>query len=254
MRGHAKGWSDDVCRWQYHDMRASIVGRVLPGPIAAVEAFSDDPDERCFPGEEDLVAKAGAARRGEFITARRCARQALQLIGRPAVAIRPGPRREPRWPSDIVGSITHCPGYRAAAIASASSFDGIGIDAEPHRPLPPRVVERITAAGEPEMLAGLHREHPDVHWDRLLFSAKEAVYKAWFPLTRRWLGLRDARLFVDAATCTFGARLVRDEGRITDERPPVRFHGSFLVDQDLVLTAVTVPNNRRAFTMTEATI
>ena len=28
--------------------------------------------------------------------------------------------------------------------------------------------------------------------DRLLFCAKEATYKAWYPLTGRWLGFEDA--------------------------------------------------------------
>ena len=32
---------------------------------------------------------------------------------------------------------------------------------------------------------------PDLHWDRILFCAKEVVLKAWFPLTRRWLDFAD---------------------------------------------------------------
>lgn len=40
----------------------------------------------------------------------------------------------------------------------------------------------------------LARQAPGVASDRLLFCAKETVYKAWFPVTRRWLGFEDARV------------------------------------------------------------
>ncbi|MFI8826808.1 hypothetical protein [Streptomyces sp. NPDC053431] len=50
--------------------------------------------------------------------------------------------------------MTHCAGYRAAAVASA---DG------------------------------------PVAWSRLLFSAKECVHKAWYPLMREELGVRGGR-------------------------------------------------------------
>jgi len=78
-----------------------------------------------------------------------------------------------------------------------------------------------------------------VHWDRLLFSAKESVYKAWYPLTRRWLGFEDARLTVDPAG-TFQAELLVDGAR-ADGRPALRLlDGRFLVARGLVLTAVCV--------------
>jgi 4'-phosphopantetheinyl transferase EntD len=35
-------------------------------------------------------------------------------------------------------------------------------------------------------------ERPEVYWDRVLFCIKESTYKAWFPLTHRWLGFEDA--------------------------------------------------------------
>jgi 4'-phosphopantetheinyl transferase EntD len=60
-------------------------------------------------------------------------------------------------------------------------------------------------------VARLHdqkRDLPGVHWDRLLFSAKESVYKAWFPLAKRWLGFEEAVVTVDASTETFVAQLL----------------------------------------------
>ena len=75
-----------------------MMERLLPSSAVTVEAFGDIPHEAPFPGEQDLIANAVPGRRGEFITARRCAREALGRLGYPPAALRPGPRREPQWP------------------------------------------------------------------------------------------------------------------------------------------------------------
>lgn len=208
-----------------------VLESLLPLPVITAEAFADDPGEPCFPGEEDLVATASDGRRREFVTSRRCAREALAALGVAPAPIRPGARREPLWPAGVAGSITHCAGYRAAAVARLGDVAGLGIDAEPHAPLPPRVLGAVTAPGDAERLAALAADHPAVHWDRLLFSAKESVYKAWYPVTGRWLGFPDAALEIDPAAGTFVAHLLVPApfGTLT---------GRYLVDRGLVVTAV----------------
>ena len=74
------------------------------------------------------------------------------------------------------------------AVVRTSDLAAVGIDAQPHGPLPPGVGASVTVAQEREMLGRLTRTGPSIQWDRLLFSAKEAIYKAWNPLTHRWLG------------------------------------------------------------------
>ncbi|MFU8849783.1 4'-phosphopantetheinyl transferase family protein [Micromonospora sp. SL1-18] len=218
-----------------------MIEALLPPAVVAVEAFSDLPGEAPYPGEEDLVARAVGGRRREFVTARRCAREALARLGYAPTPIRPGPKREPLWPAGVVGSITHCAGYRAAAVARDTALASLGIDAEPHGALPDGVGERVTVAGEPDLLRHLSHADPSVHWDRLLFSAKESVYKAWYPVTGRWLGFEDAELSIDPASRTFTARLLVD-GTRTDGGPPLTaLHGRYQVADGLVVTAVTLP-------------
>jgi 4'-phosphopantetheinyl transferase EntD len=217
-----------------------MIEQLLPDGVVAVEAFEDLPGEMVFPGEEDLVANAVEGRRREFVTARRCAREALAELGHAPAAIRSGPKREPQWPAGVVGSITHTAGFRAAAVAPRSIFASIGIDSEQNGPLPNGIEESITVAGEPEMLAALDSAFPRTQWSRLLFSAKESIYKAWYPLTSRWLGFEDARLTIDPAG-TFAARLLIDGAR-TDGGPPLtELRGRFLVAHGLIATAVAVP-------------
>jgi len=217
-----------------------MIEQLLPDGVVAVEAFEDLPGEMVFPGEEDLVANAVEGRRREFVTARRCAREALAELGHAPAAIRSGPKREPQWPAGVVGSITHTAGFRAAAVAPRSIFASLGIDSEQNGPLPNGIEESITVAGEPEMLAALDSAFPETQWSRLLFSAKESIYKAWYPLTSRWLGFEDARLTIDPAG-TFAARLLIDGAR-TDGGPPLtELRGRFLVAHGLIATAVAVP-------------
>jgi 4'-phosphopantetheinyl transferase EntD len=217
-----------------------MIELLLPDGVVAVEAFEDLPGEMVFPGEEDLVANAVEGRRREFVTARRCARQALAELGHAPAAILSGPKREPQWPAGVVGSITHTAGFRAAAVALRSIFASIGIDSEQNGPLPNGIEESITVAGEPEMLAALDSAFPRTQWSRLLFSAKESIYKAWYPLTSRWLGFEDARLTIDPAG-TFAAQLLIDGAR-TDGGPPLtELRGRFLVAHGLIATAVAVP-------------
>ena len=216
-----------------------MIEQLLPAGVVTVEAFEDMPGEPAFPGEEDLVADAVEGRRCEFITARRCARAALTKLGYAPAAIRPGPRREPQWPPGVVGSITHTAGFRAAAVAPRSILTSIGIDAEQSVPLPDDVQELVTVGDEREMLASLASALPVIHWGLLLLSAKEALYKAWYPLTGRWLDFKDARLTIDPAG-TFVAKLLINGDRTDGEPPLTELSGRFLVAHGLVATAVIV--------------
>lgn len=210
-----------------------MIETLLPPQVSAVERRGDDADAAPLAEEEALVEGAVAARRAEFATARACARQALRQIGAPVGPILRGPKREPLWPPGIVGSLTHCAGYRAAAVARADEVLAIGIDAEPHAAIQERVAARVMDAEERAWAA---RAPVGIHWDRLFFSAKESVYKAWFPLARRWLDFGDAHLTIDPEAGAFHARLlVEPPGGL-----PAEFHGRYLIADGLVITAIAV--------------
>jgi len=217
-----------------------VIGDILPPGVAAEEAFGDLPETLLFPEEEEVVAKAVDKRRREFTTARACARAALAKLGLPAVPIVPGPRGAPQWPAGVVGSITHCDGYRACAVARDSDIVTIGLDAEPHDKLPDGVLDAVSLAPERARLAELSAAVPGMYWDRMLFCVKESVYKAWFPLTGRWLGFEDATVTIDPVNQTFQATILVD-GTTHTGTPLTTMSGRWLVRDGLVLTAITVP-------------
>ncbi len=217
-----------------------MLDEIVPPQVVAVEAFDDPPDVHLYPEEEALLRKAVASRRLEFGTARWCARQALAKLGLPPAAVLPGPHGAPSWPAGVAGSMTHCAGYRAAALAHTRDIAAIGIDAEPHGPLPEGVRDVIASPEELPALAELMAAEPGTSWDKLLFSAKESAYKAWFPLAQRWLGFKDASISINPADGTFTARLLVP-GPVLAGRQLAEFHGHWLARNGLVVTSIAVP-------------
>ena len=222
-----------------------MIGDILPPEVAAAEAFEDLPDVVLFPDEEAVIANAVDKRRREFTTARGCARAALAQLGLPPVPIVSGLRGAPQWPSGVVGSITHCAGYRASAVARDRDVLTVGLDAEPHDTLPGGVLEAVASRGEQAQVAVLAAARPEVCWDRILFCAKESVYKAWFPLTRRWLGFEDASVDFDPDNRTFTARLLVD-GPVVNGALLTSFEGRWLVSQGLIVTTIVIPRCARS--------
>ncbi|MFD0523188.1 4'-phosphopantetheinyl transferase family protein [Paractinoplanes durhamensis] len=196
--------------------------------MAWAERFADDVPEALYPSEQQVIAEAVPKRRREFATGRWCARRALHRLGVPLAAILPGDGGAPTWPSGIAGAITHCAGYRAAAVTHLSAYASIGLDAEPDEPLPAGVLDAISLPEERDQLS-----RPGPAWDRLLFSAKESIYKAWYPLAHRWLDFTEARVELRDDR-TFSAKLLV-------EGPVSGFEGTWLAGTGLLLTAVTVP-------------
>jgi len=146
------------------------------------------------PEEQGLVSRAVDVRKGEFGDARWCAHQALRELGvHTDQAILRGDRGMPLWPEGYTGSLTHTEGFRAAVAAPTRHVLSMGLDAEPAAPLPEEVVGEIARARERKQIDRMR--HAGVEWaDRLVFCAKEATYKCWFPLTRRWLGFPEAEI------------------------------------------------------------
>lgn len=218
-----------------------MIEQILPSQVTAVESFGDDPAALLLPQEDAFIARATESRRREFATTRACVRAALARLGRSAVAVLPGPHGAPQWPDGVTGSITHCAGYRAAAVALTRNVVSLGVDAEPNEALPNHGMLKVIALDEECVrLAELTARMPGICWDRLLFSAKDSVYKAWFPLTQRWLSFESADILIDPHAGTFTARLLV-QGPLVNGSPLTLLNGRWLADHGLLVTTVVVP-------------
>lgn len=212
---------------------------LFPPEVALVHAeAAPGCEEDLLPAEAELAAAMAPARRREFAAGRTCARRALASLGVPPAPLLRGPRRAPRWPAGFVGSITHTRGWCAAVAAPRDAFAGLGIDAEPCEALSERAVARICSERERARLAALPRHAPAL-WAKVVFSAKESLYKAYFPQTRHFLRFRDAEIELDAGAGLFVARLA--DADAPDAAGRRRFEGRFAFEGERIVTGLAVP-------------
>ncbi|MGN0100942.1 MAG: 4'-phosphopantetheinyl transferase [Dietzia sp.] len=176
-----------------------MIADLFPGDVAVVTDAELGLDDAAllaslFPVEVEQIGAAVERRRLDFAGARACAREAMARLGLPASPVLRGARGVPVWPPGLVGTLTHTDGLRAAALARADRVRSVGLDVERHAPLADGVLEAVSLPQEAAWVRAARAEAPSVAWDALLFTAKEATYKAWFPLTHRWLGFDDAHI------------------------------------------------------------
>jgi len=172
--------------------------------------------ERPLRPEEDrlLSPRAAEKRRVEFSLGRAAAHDAIAgLLGASPHPIGKGENGEPLWPEGLVGSITHSAGTAMAAVGRRTDTGGIGIDLES---LPMRagrdLSRRVCTPGEMAWVMEA-ADAPEARLRvRMLFSAKESVYKALFPSGRTFLGFQDVELLWQPERRCFRGRLLRPAG------------------------------------------
>jgi 4'-phosphopantetheinyl transferase EntD len=148
------------------------------------------------PGDEDaLLMEEAAAFAGSVVKVRRAsgaarivARQLLQQFGHPPCALPKGAAGAPVWPAGIIGSMAHDSRIAVAAVGMRADVGALGVDIEPAEPLPSELLDLVATPQEQLKLAY------DAYRGRLLFVAKEAVYKAVYPLDRMFLEHHDVEI------------------------------------------------------------
>lgn len=220
------------CRVQ----RAHLLTKLMPKHVRVCEVFgdlSDRADSRPHPSGEAQVS----GRALEFITGRCCAASAMSEIGVTG-HVGVGAHREPLWPEGVVGSITHSGMYRAAAVARREYVSCIGIDVQERTP------DAARAAVHALRVEELRRAPAALDsfgtWSLLTFSAKESIYKAWYPRTAAWLDFLDVEVLLGRALRGAGSFTCRPATSAAVDKPldlPT-LRGRFLVDSGYVATVV----------------
>jgi 4'-phosphopantetheinyl transferase EntD len=214
-----------------------LLAALFPKTVHAAAVASDTAAlPTLLPEEAVSIRRAVERRRRDFAAGRACARWALEKLGIMNYPLLAGPDRAPVWPEGVVGSITHCPGFAGAVVARREAFRGIGVDAELSDPLDPQLVDLVCTLDERIRLTQL-RGLPPNGWAKVVFSAKEAVYKCLSSAAGVALDFADVEI-----------RLVPDAGRFTayvqtqvPEAVPTRLEGRFAIALPHVLTGVVLP-------------
>jgi 4'-phosphopantetheinyl transferase EntD len=212
---------------------ASLFPPWAHGVVARLDGVSCD---GAHPEEVALLGSAVPGRRREFLAGRSCAHAALRDLGRDEGPIGRGAHREPQWPPGVVGSISHGGAWCGAVASLSSRLAGMGLDIEAlGPPLDADVEALVRAPGDAE------RGSPGPPWPyatKVLFAAKECVFKATFPDTGRFLELADVAVSVDLAAGRFNARL---HARVRPEPALPVLHGAFLVYEGHIFAGVCLP-------------
>ncbi|MHB0775790.1 4'-phosphopantetheinyl transferase family protein [Halomonas sp. WWR20] len=183
---------------------------------------------------------AVAKRQAEFLAGRLCAREAIQRLtgGRQVPEI--GADRAPQWPEGVVGSITHSGDFAAAIVGDATSYRGLGVDAEQllsgerARKLAPQIL----TPREHEYLQRLPATRHG-HFVTQVFSLKESLFKALYPLVKVRFYFQDAESDLDRLDAPqVRLRLLKalspqwPAGTVVD--------GQYAIDEQRLLTLVAI--------------
>lgn len=191
----------------------------FPAVATAVSAL--DALKELEPAEGRCMTGMKHARRYEFAAGRSAARRALCGAGHPGGVIVAGADGLPVFPAGYLGSISHKHGWAIAAAALVTTAAGVGIDLEFDEGQPDADLQaEVVLPSEEHFLDGVCTADPGITSpETLVLSAKEAIYKAVFPLRRVRFDFDDLQLALDPKDRSFQAvRFPADEGILVGGR------------------------------------
>ncbi len=216
-------------------MRADVRA-LFPERVAGADSLHLAAPLPLLEEEAAAIARAVDKRKREFAWGRSCAASALSQLGFGRVALAPLPDRTVPWPHGAVGSITHADGYVAAVATTTDVARGIGIDAEVKGRVHRALWKQIASEHEQAWFRAADTEAEALTRATLLFSAKEAFYKAQYCLSRAWVGFHDVALTVEGDR--FEIVLVKGIASLAPRG--ARFEGRALIDAKHVVTALWI--------------
>ncbi|KIN64469.1 Phosphopantetheinyl transferase PptA [Sulfitobacter noctilucicola] len=175
------------------------------------------------------LRRAFPVRKREFAAGRTAARQAMTALGRSPEPIPAHPDRAPHWPEGLSGSISHT-GKLCAAVLTTAPFH-LGLDMEENADLEVGLLATICSDRELAHIDGPYR----LRLAKLIFCAKEAAYKAQYPITRTLFGFDHIEISLDLAQQRFTAAFTKPVGCFAvGDKMPGKFDGI----EDHLVTAV----------------
>ncbi len=162
------------------------------GALVACYRVQPDLEQLLTPEEADSMLNAVQAVRNRAAAARIAARALLEQVGFPGWSMPHRRGASPDWPPGWVGSLSHSDHYGAAALEQRAAVSGIGIDIEPSEPLPEELQSMVVVRGD------VAPKDSGKVAGRILFCAKEATFKAVYPVDGCFLDFEDVIVNFDS--------------------------------------------------------
>jgi 4'-phosphopantetheinyl transferase EntD len=193
-------------------LQSAIDALSVPGIAIGHRVISPGDEHALLPEEAPAFVRSVVKVRRSSGAARIVARDLLVRLGHAACALPKGSGGAPIWPDGVVGSLAHDDRMAVAAVGRSRDVGAIGVDIEPAALLPAELLDMVATPRERMRISD------DPYRGRLLFVAKEAVYKAVYPLDRTFLEHHDVE--VDLAE----RKAVVRNGRLVELRFSISTH------------------------------
>ena len=173
-------------------------------------------------------------RKAEFIAGRVCAMEALKKLKGDSFDYSPGigPNREPLWPANIVGSISHS--KTQVGVVVSDSLSHLGLDIE--TPIEKNRYLKISSQFITETERAKFGDDP--YGGTLIFSAKEALFKALYPSVKTFFGFMDAEV-IEITEDSFKIQVLRADDLFQDYKSLIS--GSYIELNNEIITLVSLP-------------
>lgn len=188
------------------DAEKDRIAQLVPVRVAVGLADPRAPQPDLVGGEGAHLARAIDKRRREFAAGRAAARAAMAQLGGAPLAIPMAEDRAPIWPKGWQGSISHKDTLAAAMVTQEAAT--LGLDLEEATPLDEKLLPSICSEAEINSIKGSQQALNA----KLIFSAKEAAYKAQYPISRVLFGFHHLHLDLHAADQSFTATFRQEAG------------------------------------------
>ena len=218
-------------------MIQQMVRTLFPPEVHSICTTAEPDLGQLYPEEESCVRHAVAKRRREFAMGRLCARRALAHLGIRDFPLVAGKDRAPIWPETIVGSLSHCEGLCAVAVAPRSAVAAIGIDVELAEGLSSELFRLVLTDAEVAFARTLPEQEAG-RWAKIVFSAKESIFKCIYPRTGIFLEFRDCTVELNERRNSFTASLAHRD--VPCGLASRSLAGRFATDGARVLTGITL--------------
>ncbi|MDP6383002.1 MAG: 4'-phosphopantetheinyl transferase superfamily protein [SAR324 cluster bacterium] len=222
---------------------------MLPNPFPDHISFCLLPihstsNQKLHPAEENYFSQLSSVSRKEhYRSGRICAGEVLSKLGTLGQPVLRDPQtREPLWPEGISGAITHSGNWAAAAAGKTSDVLGIGIDLEDlERQVDSRISRHVCIPEEQKWLQECGEDFLEQNL-KIIFSAKESIFKAFFPYTRTYLHFHDARILMEQ---TFFQKSKSDSlSKKEKNSKPEKFEFVYLLLNDKVISQTGISEGK----------
>lgn len=209
------------------------ISSLFPDGVLTLVEHKDNWPIELAPAESAQLGDVCEKRLAEYSAGRNQARRLIAVLTGTAEPLLAGEYRQPLWPDNITGSISHSDDFCAVVVAPVSTVKDLGIDVEILEDLNPEVEDVVLTPTELAATQNLPR------WSRkLIFSIKESNYKCCYHQVQAFIDFKQCEVILDFDAQIYTSIIVCNNAAGDEVRLQVK--GGWLVESDHIFTSAVM--------------